>query len=580
MKNPLPQRAHRYRVIVLRILVLVGVFTFLFACQRLSKHRLVVAATQSDSTHPQSSLANPDMRCASCHAAIYKQYEQTAMARGSGAAKDGFLAGEYQHKNSGVNYRVFLHDGIPTMSYQREYSPEAGALEGERELRYFIGSGQKGRTFLYEQEGFWYELPINYYTRKGGWEMTPAFENVKRMPAPLPTDPNCLHCHATDVSSPREGARNHLGAVPFKQGGVGCNACHGDPSAHLAQGGHGPIVNPSKLSPAKRDSTCLQCHLEGNAMVYRPDKSLNDFKAGDDLNDIAVYFVTASQALGGSRATSQYEALLQSACKRGAGDKLTCTTCHNPHGDPSAAERVRYFRAKCLSCHTNPELATRHHPDQQDCAACHMPSRNTSDIAHEQVTDHNIQARPGPQTVAKTQPGEELLPVGQAKAGDRELGLAYAQLAVKGDRKAGERSFSLLSKAEKAGAHDELVHLNLAFFKQITGDIGAAQREYAAALSLNRSEASALSNLAVLDARAGDVAGATSLFQRALLADPAQTGAGLNLAFLQCSMGQVGESRTTVARLRVFNPDSPEILNFLRTGRYLGQRCDAMVPHK
>ena len=500
------------------------------------------------------------------------------MARGSGTAREGFLKGEFQHKPSGVDYRVFLRGDTPFMSYHRDYSPEAGSLDGERELRYFIGSGKKGRTFLYEQEGFWFELPINYYTRKGGWEMAPAFGNATRMPAPLPTDPNCLHCHATAVSAPLEGARNHLGAVPFRQGGVGCNSCHGDPSAHLAQGGHGPITNPTKLTPAKRDSTCLQCHLEGNAVVYRPGKSLGDFKAGDDLNDTALYFVHASQALGGSRATSQYEALLQSACKRGAGDQLTCTTCHNPHGDPPEAERVSYFRAKCLSCHTNPQLATKHHPEQPDCASCHMPSRGTSDIAHEQVTDHNIEARPGIQTNAKPQPGEELLPVGAVRAGERELGLAYSQLALQGDRKAGERALGLLSRAEKAGTQDEQVHLNLAFLEQVSGNISAARTEYLAVLQTNPFEASALSNLAVLDAGGGDLAGATALFHRALKADPARTAAGLNLAFLECKLGHVPEARSVAARLRVFDPDSQKLLDFIRKGEYGGQRCDAMVP--
>jgi hypothetical protein len=34
-----------------------------------------------------------------------------------------------------------------------------GALKGEQDLEYFIGSGRRGRTFLYQQEGFWFELP-------------------------------------------------------------------------------------------------------------------------------------------------------------------------------------------------------------------------------------------------------------------------------------------------------------------------------------------------------------------------------------------------------------------------------------
>ncbi len=520
---------------------------------------------------------DPDKRCAACHADVYRQYQKSSMARGSGTALQGFIPGQYAHAASGVDFRVFLRDGSARMSYHRGATAQRAALDGERTLEYFIGSGAKGRTFLYEQEGYWYELPINYYTRKAGWEMAPNYSGATSMPAPLPTDPNCLHCHATSISKPQPNAANDFGAVPFAQGGIGCNACHGDPAKHLATGGRGPIINPTKLAPAARDSTCLQCHLEGNAVVYRPNRTLAGFKAGDDLRDTALYFVYASQAMGGSRATSQYEALLQSACKRASSDNLTCTTCHDPHGDPPAAERVNYFRARCLSCHTDPVLATKHHPEQPDCATCHMPSRDTSDISHEQVTDHNIQRYPAVQTTAKPQPGEDLVAVGALKVDDRELGLAYSQLAQRGDRKAGERALSLLVKAEKSMEDDEQVHLNLGFLQQISGNSVAARTEYETVLKQNKFEASALTNLAVLDARTGDLGHAMTLLHQAIDADPARTAAGLNLAFLECRLGHVAEARRIASRLREFNPDSPELLIFTRTGSYGGQSCAAML---
>ena len=114
-------------------------------------------------------------------------------------------------------------------------------------------------------------------------------------------------------------------------------------------------MNPAKLSPARRDSTCLQCHLEGDVAIYRAGRSLAEFRAGDDLADYAVYFVKTSAESGGGRASSQYEALLHSACKVASGDKMTCTTCHDPHGSPSAEERVNYYRSKCLACHSGPQ---------------------------------------------------------------------------------------------------------------------------------------------------------------------------------------------------------------------------------
>ena len=403
---------------------------------------------------------NPDQACRTCHQTIYDSYQRTSMARGSGPATDQInvpLLGErgFRHQPSGITYRITLRDNQAFLSYQRDSAP---ALSGERRLDYFIGSGKRGRTYLYQMDGLWYEAPINWYGKKEIWDMAPAFEQVTSMPAPLPTDANCLHCHAGQVQPNTGPVRNHFEGQPFRQAGIGCAACHGDSSAHLASAGKAKasILNPDRLTPAKRDSICLQCHLEGDATVQLPGKSLATFVPGQDLADSAIYFVDSNRAQLGGRASSQYEAMLRSACKRAAGDKLTCTTCHDPHSSPAPAERVAFFRSKCLNCHTSPALATTHHPEQQDCAVCHMPTRKTLDISHEQLTDHDVEAHPpGQIRLADRSQSPELVAVGKATPGARELGLAYAQLGQHGNRKAGERALTLLQKAELEGSDDE-----------------------------------------------------------------------------------------------------------------------------
>ena len=384
--------------------------------------------------------------------------------------------------------------------------------------------------------------------------MAPAYDEATGMPAPLPVDANCLHCHASGVETPLAEAHNRFPERPFDQAGVGCSACHGDPAAHVAAGGHAPagrILNPAKMDVPARDSACVQCHLEGDAVVYRPGRSLAGFQVGQRLGDAAVYFVRASQAGGGQRASSQYEALLRSACKRASGDRITCTTCHDPHSEPTVAERVSFYRARCLACHTSPAMAVSHHPEQPDCASCHMPSRKTADISHEQVTDHDIEQVPGkaggrPRWVD----GEALVTVGGVQAGDREFGLAYAQRAQKGDRQAAARALALLRRAEAAGADDEAVHVNLGWLEQTAGDAAGARREYAAALRQDPFSASALVNRAVLDAGVGDLAEAVRLLDRLVRADPSQTVAGVDLLQMECRAGEMERASALVETLR------------------------------
>jgi Flp pilus assembly protein TadD len=520
----------------------------------------------------------PDAICEGCHRDIYDRYRQTPMARGSGPAVNGVLQGGFIHPLSGVQYAVFVRDGKVWMSYRRAKQAAPGRdndLSGERELKYFIGSGHRGRTYLYEESGLWFQTPINYYSKGGVWDMAPGYGLSRTIPGALPVDPNCLHCHATGVQSTNSGARNRFPNAPFTQGGVGCAACHGDGAEHIAKHGRGEIVNPIKLTPMRRDSVCLQCHLEGNIAIYRTETSLAAFRPGDDISEHVAYFVKSDGDQGAVRATSQYEALLRSRCKIASGDKLTCTTCHDAHGSPSEITRVGYYRGKCLACHNSKAMATEHHPEQQDCAVCHMPRRETTDVAHEQATDHDIQKRPSYGTSNVMSSGEttKLVPVRYEAAGDREFGLAYAQLGEHGNRPATESALSFLRKAEKAGDDDAVLHSQLGLIEQMVGDTQQAREEYLAALRKQPDDPTSLGNLAVLDASLGRTEDAIQLLERVLKNDPGQMSAGLNLALLECRLGNLERAMNILTELRRFSPDDPALRNFVKLGSSASQRC-------
>ena len=483
------------------------------------------------------------------------------MARASGPAMQGLTLGSFTHELSGVRYRIFTRDGAVWLSYARAATAPGGYLNGELKLEYFIGSNTRGRTYLFEREGYWFEAPVNWYAKKHVWDMAPNYQKAREMPLTLPVDVNCLHCHTSGVAEARPGVRNHFAGAPFAHGGIRCVACHGDAAEHVRTAGKAPVLNPAKLDAARRDSVCLQCHLEGETAVYRLGHSLAGYRPGDRLFDSVAYFVHAGEVGPGGRATSQYEALLQSACKRASGDRMTCTTCHDPHASETTAtpaERVAYYRAKCLSCHTGAKFATAHHPEQQDCASCHMPRSKSEDVAHEQVTDHRIQVpgRGGTGLVARS---GVLIPIGYEEASDRELGLAYAQIAHRGDHASGEQAQVLLRKAEAQqgpGLKDAELHTELGFLDQEIGDIHAADREYRAALAANVEDGTARGDLAVLFAETGDYATAVRLWQRVFDADPAQTAAGYNLALGQCRLDRKADAEATLKRLLSFAPDN------------------------
>ena len=200
----------------------------------------------------------------------------------------------------------------------------------------------------------------------------------------------------------------------------------------------GAIVNPAKLDAMRRDAVCMQCHLEGKAAIERPGRHVYDFQPGQQLSDFIRHFVFADQQGGGLGAVGQFEALAQSACKKKSGDAMSCTSCHDPHREPSASDRASYYRQKCLACH-GAKLGTTHHAEQPDCISCHMPSSLSTDVAHTEVTDHRIRRRPqvAPQLLQdKNTQGNlpRLVPFPALKSDDdvRDLALAWESLVNSG----------------------------------------------------------------------------------------------------------------------------------------------------
>ena len=536
-------------------------------------------ATEAESAAP----GDPDAVCASCHQTIYRQYRESAMARGSGPAPQGFLPADFFHKESGIQYRITAKDNHVYLSYERPPGKQQSPLQGEEELLYYLGSGKRGRTFLFQREGYWFEIPINWYAKKAIWDMAPNYQHAREMPLTLPVDSSCLHCHASGVQLSLPQARNRYATVPFLYGGITCEGCHGDASQHLAQNGRGPILNPDKLVPSKRDSICLQCHLEAEVIVNRRGRALFDFKPGDELSDDVAHFVRRNTVGGGGRATSQWEALLQSACKRQSGDRLTCTTCHDPHRSIPADESVAYYRNGCLACHTGAKYATTHHPEQRDCASCHMPTANTRDISHEQGTDHRIQIPGAPYGSARlsglpNSPSPNELVQLRGTANDRDLGVAYSRLAVAGNREAGEQARLLLRKAEQesngaTNPPDPVLHTQLGFLDQISGDTASAAKEYKIAVAEDPFDATAAGNIALIEAGDGDLRSAGELWASVFEHDPTQRVAALDLAATECQLGDAAAAIRVLKRMLLFSPDNQKATQFAAAIADGSQHC-------
>jgi predicted CXXCH cytochrome family protein len=507
--------------------------------------------------------------CAHCHSAIYESYRQTAMAQASGPAIDGLTPAEFTHKESGVHYRIYAEKGSAWLSFDRPGDP---AVQGKRELLYFIGSGHRGRSYLFDTDGFLFESPVNWYANKRIWDTAPAYQTAKEIPLNLPAYASCLHCHVSGMRPPAKDTDNRYPSPPFLHNGVSCERCHG-PGAGHANGG--PIVNPAKLVPARRDEVCMQCHLEGKVAIERPGRHAYEFRPGDELSDYVRYFVPTDSQAANLGAVSQVEALAQSQCKKRSGDAMSCTSCHNPHQSPAPAERVAYYRGRCLACH-GATLAVKHHADQPDCLTCHMPAAASSDVAHTEVTDHRILRRPQKEArLLQAAANEPSLPglvpfptTDRAESDLRDLALAWESLVESGMTVAEPQAKSLLSKALQQSPEDPALLSALGYIEQKRGASENARALYEKALAVDPGLVDAATNLAVIEASAGNMENAIALWQKALDLAPARSSIGLNLARAYCNEGKVAEARTATLRVLEFNPDLATAKQMLS---YVGQ---------
>ncbi len=206
----------------------------------------------------------------------------------------------------------------------------------------------------------------------------------------------CATCH-TSGSKPVLPRDDGTGPrATWRALGVDCESCHGPARAHVEAWEKlrtdEPLPRLEKLATKDATVLCLRCHMEGEVV--------------GDLHGEGEFFERLDPTLlidpervdpAGRPVELIYEGLsfLVSRCAREG--KLTCATCHAPHGSehPSALRAAPTNQSLCNKCHG--EIAEKlsahtHHAQEGSgarCVSCHMP-RLKVERGHGSVTDHSL----------------------------------------------------------------------------------------------------------------------------------------------------------------------------------------------
>ena len=503
-----------------------------------------------------TSVQQTDAVCAKCHREIFNQYLRTPMANASGLAVDHAIAGSVDQGRTGLHYGVSLDGGELWLTYG---SSTGEVPSGKRRLEYFLGSGHLGVTYMYVTNGYLLESPIAYYSNLNSYDMKPGLERLQGMAPALPMSSECMRCHMSDVQPADKGTMNHYQGVPFLHGGITCESCHGDTRDHVLKGGAAPVVNPAKLDADRRDSVCISCHLEGDTSVEHRGQSLANYRPGDRIADFVSYFTYSGENLS-NRGVSEVEELSSSKCKLASGDRMSCMTCHDPHGGPAPEERASFYRAKCLTCHTQTKFATEHYPATPDCTHCHMPSGNAQNIPHVAWTDHQIrkvanQVELSTLTAPSSQPAR-LVPLLGEKPRPRDQALAYYNLVVDGKSQYAQEARNTLLHLDSAEADDPSVLAALGYLSQISREPSVAIGYYREALKREPHDLFSSNNLGALLAASGQLLEARSLWEDAFQLNEDIESLGLNLALADCKLGEKMKAQKVLERVLIYSPGS------------------------
>jgi DmsE family decaheme c-type cytochrome len=201
----------------------------------------------------------------------------------------------------------------------------------------------------------------------------------------------CKGCHEESFqtfSKTRMG-RLFLHQARDPKEGNACESCHGPGQAHVEAGGgkgKGGMISFAKNDPTpveKRNAICLDCHAKSARIFWKgsPHESrdvacTNCHKVMQDLSPKSqLAKATEIETCGSCHIQKRAQTMRSSHMPLREG-KMTCSSCHNPHGSVTPALlKEPSLNDTCFTCHAEKRgpFLWSHQPVVESCTNCHDP---------------------------------------------------------------------------------------------------------------------------------------------------------------------------------------------------------------
>ena len=323
--------------------------------------------------------------CQGCHKAVYDSYLQTAHFNTSAEAGPGNIKGSFDAPGNVYHYtenKTVVMEKRDSGLFQASY--EKGVPKEAHRFDITVGSGKKAQTFLYWNDGKFFQLPLSYLVSAHQWANSPGFPPTHaKFNRSIPSI--CFGCHTSYVGIKDTKIEGLQVVETFHRNrtvyGIDCQRCHGPAAAHVDYHTAHPedkqphhMTRIRALSNQQRLDHCAICHSGVGSL----QQAVFNFKPGDDLSD--YYF----PEIGGIAKTTaldvhgnQYQLFTASKCFVKSRE-MNCSSCHNPHA--SEAGNIELFSQRCMSCHQAGSEAFCTFKSlpaatlSKNCIDCHMPA--------------------------------------------------------------------------------------------------------------------------------------------------------------------------------------------------------------
>jgi predicted CXXCH cytochrome family protein len=370
--------------------------------------------------------------CARCHAVQARAWRDSHHARAMQEATPGTVLGDFanaQFRYGGVTSTFATRDG----RYFVTTDGSDGALR-EYAIGFTFGVTPLQQYLIELEPGRWQALSIAWDARPGDrggqrWYHLYPDEKVDHRDVLHWTRRSqnwnhmCAECHTTGFAK-RYAAAADVYDSRFAEIAVGCEACHGPGSRHvawaegapgsdaIADRGLGVRLDERRGVTWRRDlqtgaarrstrratgteiETCARCHARRSQLAEEPPSGQLLLETHLPARLDAELYEADGQIRG---EVYEYGSFLQSRMYR---EGVTCSDCHEPH----SARLREEGDGVCLQCHDATRFQTpAHHfhaPDSAGarCVSCHMASRTYMGV--DARRDHGFRVPRPEQSVA------------------------------------------------------------------------------------------------------------------------------------------------------------------------------------